>query len=82
MSYALIGLCVMSIVVMLSAVLRILSTNRHVRHLVASYAQHLARSAGAGGSSSIVLGSAATGEGWALIDRALRARSTVRFDVR
>jgi hypothetical protein len=83
MSYALIGLCVMSIVVVLYAALRSLGTNRHVRHLFANYAQHtLAHPAGAGGSSSIVLRPDATGEGWALIDRALRARNAVRFDVR
>jgi len=83
MSYALIGLCVMLIAVALSVALRVLIRNKHIRHLLTSYAQHtLAHPAGAGHSSSIVFSPDATAEGWALIDRALRARSAVRFDVR
>jgi hypothetical protein len=83
MSYALIGLCVMSIVLVLFAALSVLVRNKHVRHFLATSVQHtLAHPAGAGYSPSIEFSPEVKGEGWALIDRALRARSAVRFDVR
>jgi hypothetical protein len=82
MSYALIAVCVMSSVVLFAA-LGVLIRNKHVRHFLAYSIQHtLAHPAGAGYSPSIVFRPDATGEGWVLIDRALRARSAVRFDVR
>ena len=82
MSYALIGLCVMSIVLVLFAALSVLVRNKYVRHFLATVEHTLAHPTGAGYATSIVFGPEVKGEGWALIDRALRARSAVRFDVR
>lgn len=83
MSYVLIGVGVMSIVVALCAVLRAQLKSKHVHQLLAGFTRHtFAHAAGPGHSANMVSRPESVGEGWALIERALRARSSVRFDVR
>jgi hypothetical protein len=81
MSFALIA-----VVMSIGAALGLLGLRALVRGRVLpnffALASRFAHAAGAGSVPSVVLRCDGLQEGWALIDRALRARHAIKFDVR